>query len=124
MTTNFERVREFHTIYKCVINDSTTWPNQETIDCRLGLIKEELKELEEAIEQRDFAAIAKEASDLLYVVYGAGIIFGVNLDACFKEVHDSNMTKLDANGQPIFREDGKVLKGPNYREPDMEQFIK
>lgn len=123
MTTNFERVREFHNTYKCVINESPTIPDIDTIEVRFRLIEEELDEVVEAIIEEDFEAIAKELADLLYVVYGTGHNFGIDLDAAFAEVHRSNMTKLDENGQPIFREDGKVLKGPNYEEADMSKVI-
>lgn len=121
--TNFERVAEFHITYKCVINKIPSWPDQDTLDVRMKLIEEELQELKDGIVHKDIVEVADALTDLLYVVYGTGHSFGIDLDACFAEVHASNMTKLDENGQPIFREDGKVLKGPNFREPDLENVL-
>jgi predicted HAD superfamily Cof-like phosphohydrolase len=87
------------------------------------LIEEELNELKEAIANDDLVEVADALADLLYVVYGAGAAFGINLDACFHEVHSSNMSKLGEDGKPIYREDGKVMKGPNFREPALRDIL-
>ena len=99
------------------------FPKDKTIKLRIDLIKEELNELEEAINNNNLVEVADALTDILYVTYGAGHSFGINLDACFQEVQNSNMSKLDKNGNPIYNENGKVLKGPNYFEPDLKKFI-
>lgn len=99
------------------------WAGDEVADLRIELIAEELQELCEAVDNRDMAEIADALTDLLYVVYGAGAAYGIDLDATFDEVHESNMSKLGEDGNPIYREDGKILKGPNYWAPDMEKFV-
>ncbi len=99
------------------------FPNYKTIKLRIDLIKEELNELEEAINNNNLVEVADALTDILYVTYGAGHSFGIDLDACFEEVQNSNMSKLDENGNAIYNEDGKVLKGPNYYEPDLKKFI-
>jgi predicted HAD superfamily Cof-like phosphohydrolase len=91
---------------------------------RLELIEEELKELREAIGNADIVEVADALTDILYVTYGAGHAFGIDLDKCFQEVQESNMSKLDHNGEPIYREDGKVMKGPNYFSPDLASIVK
>jgi predicted HAD superfamily Cof-like phosphohydrolase len=121
--TNFERVREFMKAMEQERPSTATWPDQKTEDLRKALILEEYKELEEAIADRDMVAVADALADLLYVVYGAGVTFGLPLDEIFREVHRSNMTKLDENGQPIKNEAGKVVKGPRYQAPQLERFI-
>ena len=88
-----------------------------------ALIEEELKELKVAIEQKDLKEVADALTDILYVTYGAGHAFGVNLDRCFEEVQNSNMSKIGDNGKPIYNEEGKVMKGPNYFKPNLEKFI-
>ena len=100
-----------------------TWPDFNTRELRLALIQEELEELSDAVADRDMIQIADALTDLLYVVYGAGHSFGLDLDECFEEVHRSNMSKLGENGRPIHREDGKVMKGPGYFEPDLEGIL-
>ena len=100
-----------------------TWPDFNTRELRLELIQEELDELSDAVADRDMIQIADALTDLLYVVYGAGHSFGIDLDECFEEVHRSNMSKLGENGRPIHREDGKVMKGPGYFEPDLEGIL-
>ena len=100
-----------------------TWPDFSTRELRLELISEEFSELAQAIDDRDMIQIADALTDLLYVVYGAGHAFGIDLDECFQEVHSSNMSKLGPNGKPIHREDGKVMKGPGYFEPDLEGIL-
>ena len=91
---------------------------------RVDLIEEELEELKEAINKKDLQETIDALTDILYVTYGAGHAFGVNLDKCFEEVQNSNMSKLDNNGKPIFNENGKVMKGPNYFKPNLNQFLK
>lgn len=99
------------------------WPGIDVAALRVDLIDEELNELREATSRQDLVGIADALTDLLYVVYGAGHAYGINLDECFAEVHRSNMSKLDDESQPIYREDGKVLKGPNYTPPDLAEII-
>ena len=91
---------------------------------RIGLIEEELDELKKAINDQDIKEVADALTDILYVTYGAGHAFGINLDNCFSEVQNSNMSKLDSNGKPIYNENGKVMKGPNYFKPNLEKFLK
>ena len=98
-------------------------PDAETTNLRLELIAEELNELYDAMEQKDIVGIADALTDILYVTYGAGHAFGINLDKCFTEVQRSNMSKLGADGKPIYRDDGKVMKGPNYSEPDLQSIL-
>jgi predicted HAD superfamily Cof-like phosphohydrolase len=105
------------------VKRSPELPNDETSKLRLELIGEELGELEEAIANKDLVEIADALTDILYVTYGAGHAFGLDLDACFREVQRSNMSKLGEDGKPIYREDGKVLKGPNYSEPDLKKTL-
>ena len=100
-----------------------TWPDFNTRELRLELIQEELDELSDAVADRDMIQIADALTHLLYVVYGAGHSFGIDLDECFEEVHRSNMSKLGENGRPIHREDGKVLKGPNYVPPSLIDLV-
>jgi predicted HAD superfamily Cof-like phosphohydrolase len=100
-----------------------TWPDFSTRELRLELIQEEVDELGEAMEQRDMVGIADALTDILYVVYGAGHAYGIDLGECFQEVHASNMSKLGEDGKPIRREDGKILKGPNFFEPDLETCL-
>ena len=125
LKTNFERVHEFMEVFGQEIKEKPEWPDGETMELRIDLIEEELGEFKDAILSADgtLVDIADALSDLLYVVYGAGHSFGLDLDACFKEVHRSNMSKLDERGNPIYREDGKVLKGPDFTEPDLESMI-
>jgi len=105
------------------VKEKAEFPDNDTIVLRLELIEEELRELREAIGNADLVEVADALTDILYVTYGAGHAFGINLDECFSEVQKSNMSKLDENGQPIYREDGKVLKGPNYFEPDLSKYV-
>lgn len=122
--TNFDKVKEFHDTYDVKYADSPQFPDINIIDLRTGLIEEELKELYEAIAEKNIVEVADALSDLLYVVYGMGHVFGIDLDATFAEVHRSNMSKLGEDGKPIRREDGKVLKGPNYSPPDLTFILK
>ena len=106
------------------VKNKPEFPNEKIRDLRISLIEEELSELKEAIENKDIKEVADALTDILYVTYGAGHAFGIDLDKCFDEVQRSNMSKLDENGKPIFNEYGKVLKGPNYFKPNLEKFIK
>jgi NTP pyrophosphatase (non-canonical NTP hydrolase) len=100
-----------------------TMPDFNLSALRLDLIEEEVQELRDGLANKSMLEIADALTDILYVVYGAGHAFGLDLDDCFHEVHSSNMTKLGADGRPLYREDGKVMKGPNYREPDLTKFV-
>jgi len=121
--TNFESVRKFMEVFGQEIKEKAGFPEDKITSLRYNLIKEELGELEEAIKNKDLKEVADALTDILYVTYGAGHAFGVNLDSCFKEVQDSNMSKLGKNGKPIYNENGKVMKGPNYFKPDLEKFL-
>lgn len=122
--SNFEKVKDFMDVFGQEVKTKAEFPDINTSALRLKLIKEEYKELVESMEQQDLIGVADALTDLLYVVYGAGLAFGINLDECFDEVHRSNMSKLDSNGNPIYREDGKVMKGPNFFEPNLEKIIR
>lgn len=121
--TPFEKVREFHEVFGHPIADKPQFVEGERLDLRLALIEEEYREVLEAIENDDLANFAKELADLIYVVNGFALEAGIDLDKVFAEVHRSNMSKLGADGKPIYREDGKVLKGPNYSEADVESVL-
>ena len=121
--TNFELVGDFMEAFGQDVQLEPTWPDFNTRELRLELIAEELDELSDAVADRDMIQIADALTDLLYVVYGAGHAFGIDFDECFQEVHASNMSKLGENGRPIYREDGKVMKGPGYFEPDLEGIL-
>ncbi|MBF95695.1 MAG: hypothetical protein CFH34_01507 [Alphaproteobacteria bacterium MarineAlpha9_Bin4] len=121
--TNFLKVKEFMKTFGQEVLNKPSFPDHKTVNLRLELIKEELNELEEAIEKKDLVEVADALTDILYVTYGAGHAFGIDLDSCFNEVQSSNMSKLDNNGKPIYNEYGKVLKGPNYFEPNLKKFI-
>lgn len=121
--TNFEKVMHFMHKFGQEIKKTPDWPDPETKHLRVDLIEEELQELKDAISDNDIVGVADALADILYVTYGAGAAFGINLDVCFQEVHGSNMSKLGEDGKPVYREDGKVMKGPNYREPDLEAVL-
>ena len=121
--SNFELVGDFMEAFGQKVELEPTWPDFSTRELRLELIAEELDELSDAVADRDMIQIADALTDLLYVIYGAGHAFSIDLDECFREVHDSNMSKLGPNGRPIHREDGKVMKGPGYFEPDLESIL-
>ena len=106
------------------IKNKTEFPIKEIVNLRYELIKEELEELNQAIKDKDLKEVADALTDILYVTYGTGHAFGIDLDECFKEVQESNMSKLGADGKPIYGETGKVMKGPNYFEPDLKKFFK
>jgi len=105
------------------VKSKPEFPNSDIVKLRVDLIDEELRELQEACETKDMVEVADALSDLLYVVYGAGHAFGIDLDRTFEEVHRSNMSKLGEDGKPIYREDGKVLKGPNFKLPNLKKII-
>lgn len=121
--TNFDKVKQFMQVFGQDVLDKPTMPSSELAKLRLELIREECEELTVATNAMDMVEIADALTDILYVVYGAGHAFGINLDACFDHVHASNMSKLGDDGKPIYREDGKVLKGPNYWAPNMAKFV-
>tara|TARA_B100001057_G_C22630731_1_gene864281 strand:- start:529 stop:900 length:372 start_codon:yes stop_codon:yes gene_type:complete len=121
--TNFESVRKFMEIFGQEIKEKAGFPDAKITSLRYDLIKEELDELKEAINKKDIKEVADALTDILYVTYGAGHAFGINLDKCFGEVQNSNMSKLDNNGKPIYNEKGKVMKGPNYFKPDLNKFV-
>ena len=121
--TNFERVRKFMETFGQEVKKKAEFPNEKIIALRYDLIKEELEELKLAIDNDDIKEVADALTDILYVTYGAGHAFGINLDKCFDEVQNSNMSKLDENGKPIFNESGKVMKGPKYFKPDLSKFV-
>ena len=121
--TPFELVGDFMEVFGQQVNCEPTLRDRAIQDLRVDLISEELEELELAITNQDIVEVADALTDLLYVVYGAGHAFGIDLDECFMEVHESNMSKLGEDGKPIYREDGKVLKGPDYFEPNLTPFI-
>tara|TARA_B100001248_G_C27360414_1_gene446146 strand:+ start:91 stop:432 length:342 start_codon:yes stop_codon:yes gene_type:complete len=105
------------------IKEKASFPNDKVTSLRFDLIKEELNELKEAINNKDIKEVADALTDILYVTYGAGHAFGINLDKCFKEVQNSNMSKLGPDGKPIYNENGKVMKGPHYFKPDLTKFV-
>ena len=121
--TNFESVRKFMETFGQEIKEKAEFPKENIISLRYDLIKEELEELKEAIENKDLKEVADALTDILYVTYGAGHAFGIDLNKCFEEVQNSNMSKLDSNGKPIYNEKGKVMKGPNYFKPDLNKFV-
>jgi|TARA_Y100001970_G_C14020784_1_gene743399 predicted HAD superfamily Cof-like phosphohydrolase len=121
--TNFESVKKFMQTFGQEVRTKASFPENKKIDLRLSLIKEELAELEEAIEKKDIKEVADALTDILYVTYGAGHAFGIDLDKCFDEVQKSNMSKLADNGKPIYNDQGKVMKGPNYFKPNLSKFV-
>ena len=122
--TNFDLVEEFMTAFGQDVEKVASMPDRKTAMLRLKLILEEYEELETAVEEHHLVGIADALTDILYVTYGAGHAFGIDLDECFEEVHESNMSKLGPDGKPIYREDGKVMKGPDYRKPDLRKILK
>ena len=121
--TNFKSVKIFMETFGQEIKEKAGFPNNKIITLRYDLIKEELEELRIAIENKDIKEVADALTDILYVTYGAGHAFGIDLDKCFAEVQNSNMSKLGLDGKPIYNEQGKVMKGPNYFEPDLKKFV-
>ena len=121
--TNFEKVKKFMQTFGQEIKEKAGFPNDKITSLRYDLINEELEELKEAIDKKDIKEVADALTDILYVTYGAGHAFGINLDKCFEEVQNSNMSKLGADGKPIYNEYGKVMKGPNYFKPNLNKLI-
>ena len=121
--SNFESVKKFMKTFGQEVKEKAEFPSDGTISLRYELIKEELEELKDAIEKRDIKEVADALTDILYVTYGAGHSFGINLDKCFEEVQSSNMSKLGEDGKPIYNDKGKVMKGPNYFKPNLNKFV-
>ena len=121
--SNFDKVKKFMETFGQEIKKKAEFPNEKIITLRYDLINEELSELKEAIEKRDIKEVADALTDILYVTYGAGHAFGINLDKCFEEVQNSNMSKLGNDGKPIYNDKGKVMKGPKYFKPNLNKFV-
>ena len=122
--TNFNSVKKFMQTFGQDVRSKAAFPDEKIVRLRYDLILEELNELQEAIDQKDIKEVADALTDILYVTYGAGHAFGINLDKCFEEVQLSNMSKLGSDGNPIYNDQGKVMKGPDYFKPDLSKFIK
>ena len=121
--TNFNKVGTFMKTFGQEVKSKPSFSTDKINKLRLDLIEEELTELKEAMNNNDLLEVADALTDILYVTYGAGHAFGINLDKCFEEVQNSNMSKLDENGKPIYNEHGKVMKGPSYFKPDLSKFV-
>tara|TARA_B100001121_G_C18410207_1_gene489768 strand:- start:302 stop:673 length:372 start_codon:yes stop_codon:yes gene_type:complete len=121
--SNFDKVKKFMKTFGQEVKEKAEFPNEKITSLRLDLIKEELNELEDAISKKDIKEVADALTDILYVTYGAGHAFGIDLDKCFEEVQSSNMSKLGDDGKPIYNEKGKVMKGPKYFKPNLNKFV-
>ena len=121
--TNFEKVGLFMKTFGQEVKNKPSLSSEKINNLRISLINEELEEFNQAIKDNDLKEAIDALTDILYVTYGAGHAFGINLDKCFDEVQNSNMSKLDENGKPIYNESGKVMKGPNYFKPDLSKFV-
>ena len=121
--TNFESVKKFMETFGQETKEKACFPDDKISSLRYDLIKEELSELKEAMDKKDIKDVADALTDILYVTYGAGHAFGIDLDKCFEEVQKSNMSKLGSDGKPIYNNKGKVMKGPNYFKPNLEKFV-
>tara|TARA_B100000941_G_scaffold48893_1_gene30853 strand:+ start:1823 stop:2194 length:372 start_codon:yes stop_codon:yes gene_type:complete len=121
--SNFESVKKFMEIFGQEVKERAEFPNDKIISLRYELIREELEELRGALEKKDIKEVADALTDILYVTYGAGHAFGIDLDKCFQEVQNSNMSKLGKDGKPIYNDMGKVMKGPNYFKPNLKKFV-
>ena len=121
--SNFDKVKKFMETFGQEIKEQADFPNQKIQDLRYDLIKEELEELKVALHEKNLKEVADALTDILYVTYGAGHAFGIDLDKCFEEVQSSNMSKLDDNGKPIYDRNGKVMKGTNYFKPNLEKIL-
>ena len=121
--SNFEYVKTFMKTFGQEVKEKAEFPSDKITTLRYDLINEELAELKEAIDKKDIKEVADALTDILYVTYGAGHAFGINLDKCFDEVQNSNMSKLGSDGKPIYNDKGKVMKGPNYFKPNLEKFV-
>ena len=122
--TNFEKVKVFMKTFGQDVKQQAALSTEKINSLRISLIEEELDELKEAMKEKNLKEVADALTDILYVTYGAGHAFGIDLDKCFDEVQNSNMSKLGADGKPIYNESGKVMKGPNYFKPNLNKFIK
>ena len=122
--TNFDKVGIFMKTFGQEVKEKPSFSTEKINQLRLNLISEELEELKEAMVNKDLLEVADALTDILYVTYGAGHAFGINLDKCFKEVQNSNMSKLGIDNKPIYNEFGKVMKGPNYFKPDLTKFVR
>ena len=122
--TNFEKVRLFMKTFGQEVKIKASLSTEKINELRISLVNEELEEFKEAIKNNDLKEVADALTDILYVTYGAGHAFGINLDKCFEEVQQSNMSKLSEDGKPIYNEAGKVMKGPKYFKPDLNKFLK
>ena len=121
--SNFSKVGIFMKTFGQEVKNKASFSTDKINKLRLDLIKEEINELTEAMNNKDLLEVADALTDILYVTYGAGHAFGIDLDKCFDEVQNSNMSKLDENGKPIYNQNGKVMKGPNYFKPDLSKFV-
>ena len=121
--SNFDRVKKFMKTFGQEVKEKAEFPNEKITALRYELINEELEELKEAIIKKDIKEVADALTDILYVTYGAGHAFGIDLDKCFEEVQNSNMSKLGEDGKPIYNEKGKVMKGPKYFKPNLKKFV-
>ena len=121
--SNFTDVKKFMQTFGQEVKNRPSFPEEKIQNLRIKLIDEELKEFREAIKNKDIVEVADALTDILYVTYGAGHAFGIDLDKCFHEVQNSNMSKLDDNGSPIYNKDGKVMKGPKYFKPDLKKIL-
>ena len=121
--SNFNKVKTFMQVFGQEVKNKPSFPDPKIQNLRFELIKEELEELKVALDQKNLKEVADALTDILYVTYGAGHAFGIDLDKCFDEVQASNMSKLGSDGRPIYNESGKVMKGPNYFEPNLRKFI-
>ena len=121
--SNFSKVGTFMKTFGQEVKDKPAFSTDKINKLRIDLIKEELEELTDAMKNKDLLEVADALTDILYVTYGAGHAFGIDLDKCFEEVQNSNMSKLDESGNPIYNESGKVMKGPNYFKPDLSKFV-
>ena len=122
--TNFNSVKKFMEVFGQEVKSKAEFPSEKIVKLRSNLIQEELDEFNEALKKKDLKEVADALTDILYVTYGAGHAFGIDLDKCFEEVQRSNMSKLGEDGKPIYNENGKVMKGPKYFQPDLSKFIK
>ncbi len=121
--SNFESVKKFMKTFGQEVKEKAEFPSEKIMNLRYDLIREELSELKDALDKKDMKEVADALTDILYVTYGAGHSFGINLDKCFEEVQSSNMSKLGKDGKPIYNDKGKVMKGPNYFKPNLHKFV-
>ena len=121
--SNFQSVKKFMQTFGQEVKNKAEFPEEKIVKLRLNLIQEELDEFREAVKKKDIKEVADALTDILYVTYGAGHAFGIDLDSCFQEVQNSNMSKLGEDGKPIYNDQGKVMKGPKYFKPDLDKYI-